>query len=229
MDIDHERALGRTLYRRGHLRLLAAALFGAATILLTGNIDPVTRGLIGWDAGVALWLVALWRMMGITSVAELRLKAAQQDESATVILLVIVAAVLVSLAGILVELSRVRQSVHPAIAVVVLPLCTIVLSWLCMHVLFATHYAHLYYTSAAEGGDPARRGLIFPEKMPAPGYLEFVYFSFCIGMTYQVSDVMTATREFRRLITVHGVLSFFYNTFILALAVSLFGTLPGIP
>jgi uncharacterized membrane protein len=225
---DRDKALGRTLYRRGHWRLLLAALLGAGVAALLQNADLVTRSLIGWDVGVALWLITLWRMMTTTTISELRLKAAQQDESATVIRLVMVAAVTASLLGIVAELSQARQNTHAAIDIVLLPLCTIVLSWLSMHALFATHYAHFYYAEAADG-EQTGPGLIFPDKCPAPSYVEFVYFSFCIGMTYQVSDVMVATREFRRLITLHGVLSFFYNTFVLALAVSLFSTLPGLP
>jgi uncharacterized membrane protein len=185
------------------------------------------RSLMGWDAAVAILLLGTWRMMATTSVSELRLKAAQQDENATVILMVMIAAIAASLLGIVAELSNARRSVQPA-AEIALPLCTIVLSWLCMHVLFAIHYAHLYYSDSGIP-DPDHPGLIFPEKSPAPSYLEFVYFSFCIGMTYQVSDVMAATKNFRRLITLHGVLSFFYNTFVLALAVSLFSALPGLP
>jgi len=225
---DRDIVLGRTLYRRGHLRLLLALLTGAALAVLIPNTGPVTRSLIGWDTGAALWLITLWRMMATTSVSELRLKAAQQDESGSVILLVMVAAATASLAGIVAELSRARESVHPAADLVLIPLCTIVLSWLSMHAIFATHYAHLYYAGTGDDGE-AGAGLLFPEKSPAPSYMEFIYFSFCIGMTYQVSDVMAVTRDFRRLITLHGVLSFFYNTFILALAVGLFGTLPGLP
>lgn len=228
MARDFDKALGRTLYRRGHLRLLFAALCGGVVGALLPNSALVTRSLIGWDAGVAIWLVTVWRMMATTTVPELRLKSAQQDESAVAILLVMIAAVAASLLGIVFELSRARQNTHAAAGFILLPLCTIILSWLCMHVIFATHYAHLYYTGGADR-EPAKPGLVFPEKTPQPSYLEFVYFSFCIGMTYQVSDIMTATRDFRRLITLHGVLSFFYNTFVLALAVSLFGTFTDMP
>ena len=167
-------------------------------------------------------------MMATTTVSELRLKAAQQDESASVILLLMVAAVTASLLGIVAELSRARQSIHPAADLAFIPLCTIVLSWASMHAIFATHYVHLYY-AAARDQERANPGLQFPERYPAPGYMKFVYFSFCIGMTYQVSDVMVLATDFRRLVTRHGALSFFYNTFVLALAVGLFGTLPGLP
>jgi uncharacterized membrane protein len=78
-------------------------------------------------------------------------------------------------------------------------------------VIFAMHYAHVFYEQP-EGG------LIFPGE-GEPDYWDFLYYSIVIGMTCQVSDVQVATPELRRLTQVHGVLSFFFNTVILALAV----------
>ena len=184
------------------------------------------RWLIGWDAGVAVLLLGSWHMMAKTTLEHLQVKASQQDENAPVILGVMIAAVLASLGGVLAEIHNARHATGGAAAYfVLLAMGTLLLSWLCMNVLFAIHYAHRYY------GEPAQeigRGLIFPEPNAAPNYTEFVYFAFCIGMTYQVSDVMTCTRAFRRLVTFHGALSFFYNTFVLALAVNLFSGLSGL-
>ena len=201
-----------------------------AIVAAVGALAPVEdwtiRWLIGWDAGVTVLLLSIWHMMAKTSLERLQVKASQQDEKASVLLGVMIAAVLASLGGVLVVIHDTRQAVGgTVIYFVLLSLTTLVLSWLCMNVLFAIHYAHRYY------GEPAQeigRGLIFPEPEAAPNYAEFIYFAFCIGMTYQVSDVMTCTREFRKLVTFHGALSFFYNTFVLALAVSLFSGLSGL-
>ena len=214
------------MHRGAHLRLLFAIAAGTAVGVLAPAEDWAIRGLIGWDAGVTVLLLSIWHMMAQATLEHLQVKAAQQDENAPVILGVMIAAVLASLGGVLAVIHDTRQaSGGTAAYLVLLALATLLLSWLCMNVLFAIHYAHRYY------GDPAQetcRGLIFPEPNAAPNYSEFVYFSFCIGMTYQVSDVMTCTREFRRLVTFHGALSFFYNTFVLALAVNLFSGLSGL-
>ena len=184
------------------------------------------RWLIGWDAGVAVLLVSIWHMMASATLEHLQVKAAQQDETAPVILGLMSAAVLASLGGVLAVIHDTRQAAPGTAAyLVLLALGTLLLSWLCMNVVFAIHYAHRYYGEPAQEGG---RGLIFPEPNAAPNYSEFVYFAFCIGMTYQVSDVMTSTRAFRRLVTFHGALSFFYNTFVLALAVSLFSGIAGL-
>ena len=226
MTIDHRSSPGRSLHRGAHLRLLSAIAVGVAVSALAPVEEWPIRWLIGWDAGVTVLLLSIWHMMARTTLAHLQDKAAAQDESAPVILSIMIAAVLASLGGVLEEIHIARQAAAGTAAfLVVLALVTLLLSWLCMNVLFAIHYAHRYY---GEPSEDKGRGLIFPEPQAAPNYAEFVYFSFCIGMTYQVSDVMTCTREFRRLVTFHGALSFFYNTFVLALAVNLFSGLSGL-
>jgi uncharacterized membrane protein len=91
-----------------------------------------------------------------------------------------------------------------------------VLSWVFIHTIFALHYAHDYY---GEYG-AKQSGLNFPGDEP-PDYWDFVYFSFVIGMTSQVSDVAVAGRPIRRTVIAHGVVSFFFNVALLALMVNL--------
>jgi uncharacterized membrane protein len=213
------------MHRGAHLRQLLAIAVGAAVCAVAPAKDWAIRGLIGWDAGVMVLLLSIGHMMAKTTLEHLQVKAAQQDENAPVILGVMIAAVLASLGGVLAVIHDTRAAAGGVAYLVLLALGTLLLSWLCMNVLFAIHYAHRYY---GETGEEAGRGLIFPEPQAAPNYAEFIYFAFCIGMTYQVSDVMTRTREFRKLVTFHGALSFFYNTFVLALAVGLFSGLSGL-
>lgn len=212
----------KSLHRGAHYRLLFSVVMGAGAALFARNTDIATRSLIGWDVCVIVMLLGIWRMMATTTLVELRRRAAQQDETGPVILGLMVAAVVASLAGILAEMNHARSAgIGGTDFFILLVLGTLVLSWLCMHILFATHYAHRYY-GERDTANKSGSGLIFPEPNAAPNYTEFVYFAFCVGMTYQVADIMTGTRAFRKLITLHGVLSFFYNTFVLALAVSLF-------
>ena len=94
---------------------------------------------------------------------------------------------------------------------------TILISWILIHVMFALHYAHEFY-----GGEDVGRGggLKFPGD-PRPDYWDFVYFSFVIGMTFQVSDVQVTGKHLRRLVVAHGVVAFFFSVAILALAVNI--------
>ena len=120
----------------------------------------------------------------------------------------------IALAAIVAELSSSgatgRRPAH-----IVLATLTILLSWAFIHAIFALHYAHEFYDET-DGG-----GLAFPGGDPAPDYWDFVYFSFVIGMTSQVSDVAVTSRPLRRLVGLHGVVSFIFNVTLLALMVNI--------
>ena len=96
------------------------------------------------------------------------------------------------------------------------------LSWFLVHTVFAFRYGHLYYGDDEDEPANHAAGLEFP-KEPAPDYLDFAYFAFVIGMTFQVSDVEISSRRLRRLVLFHGIISFLFNTVILALSISVIG------
>jgi uncharacterized membrane protein len=95
----------------------------------------------------------------------------------------------------------------------------ILLSWTLVHTTFCFHYAHLYYNKE-KGTDNNAEGLEFPNEKQ-PDYIDFAYFSFIIGMTFQVSDVEISSRKIRRLALAHSLLSFVLNTFVVALTINL--------
>lgn len=213
---------------RTHLRLIVAGIIGAAVgYFVTGSV--ATRALIGWDVAAAAWLASAFVAMATTSAPELKKIACDEDEAASLILIVLVGAVAASLVGIIVEIGAAAHSQHPEQGTI-LGGATLILSWLFMHTLFALHYAHRFYGGHTRKlSDAPEGGLAFPGPHDGseknPGYFDFVYIAFCVGMTCQVSDVDALTRNFRWLITVHAVLSFFYNMFILGIAVNLFASL----
>ena len=90
-----------------------------------------------------------------------------------------------------------------------------VLSWAFTHTIFALHYAHEFYREGARS-----KGLKFPDDH-APDYWDFVYFSFVVGMTFQVSDVAITQKSVRRMVVAHGALSFFFSTAIVAMMVNI--------
>src|SRR5208282_440509 len=114
------------------------------------------------------------------------------------------------------DLRPAQAGVH-----VMLAALTILLSWFFMNTMFALHYAHGYYGDADPSSDyRATGGLVFPGH-PEPDYWDFLYFSFVIGMTFQVSDVQIEDHGLRRVALAHGVLAFFFNVVILALVINL--------
>lgn len=210
----------RIRHFKAHARLLIALAIGLAAGALFGHIDLATRIVLAWNIGVCAFLIPTWYMMLTTDEARLKRKAAEQDEPRTIILAITVAAVLASLGGVVAEIQFARTAAGQTAAVaLLLSISTVVLSWLCMHTLFAIHYAHEFYGDHARTG-AVEGGLKFTGRQTRMGYGEFAYVAFCIGMTYQVSDFVTGSRKFRWLVTTHAGLSFFYNTFILALVIN---------
>lgn len=215
---------GSWLFRfaRGHVRLWSAAAIGIAGYALApASLAFSTRFLIGWDVGVLCYLIILTITMARSTPSEIRYHSAMQDEGAFALLLLAVAAAMVSLGAIFAELLGIEQSQPYYGFHVALALATVILSWTFTHAIFALHYAHDFY-----GAGRRARGLKFPGG-ELPDYWDFVYFAFVIGMTFQVSDVGITHREIRRTVVAHGVLSFLFTAAILALAVNIAASLVG--
>jgi len=202
----------RVIYARP--RLFIAILIGiVAFFLLPGSLRLVTRLLISWDIFVTCYLVLAYIMMFRCGLVHIRRNAALQDDGRFLILLVTALGAFASIAAIVLELGAMKGS-GPQLA---LATVTIALSWAMVHTTFALHYAHDYYRGAKPGG------LQFPsgDERDHADYWDFVYFSFVIGMTAQVSDVGITDKTIRRTATAHGIISFVFNTALLALMVNI--------
>ena len=198
----------------GRPRTFAAIAIGiVAGFLLPGSLRPVTRFIVGWDVFAALYLVLAYIMMLRCDVAHIRRSAILQDDGRFLILLVTALGALASLGAIVYELGASKG--NPA--GLILAIATIVLSWTLVHTVFALHYAHDFYRNKKPGG------LQFPsgDQHEDADYWDFVYFSFVIGMTAQVSDVGITDKAIRHAVTVHGIISFVFNTALLALMVNI--------
>jgi uncharacterized membrane protein len=198
-------------------RLFISALIGLIIFALCPSDWRIaTRVLVGWDIGVTLYLALALHMMAVAEVRHIRMRAKLQDEGQFAILALTAIAALASLGAIVALLGMSgagdRQPIHLLLGIV-----TILLSWTFTHIMFALHYAHEFYDeNGGKGG-----GLIFPGDLKEPDYWDFVYFSFVIGMTSQVSDVAITCRPIRHTVSAHGIISFFFNVTILALTVNI--------
>ena len=198
-----------------HRRLVISVLIGVATMLAL-PAAPITRILIGWDLGVVIYLVwAAVVMSQCTSVAQMKANAAAQDEGALAILILVAASGMASLIAIFAELAALERTDPHYGIYVVLAIGTVVLSWTFIHTIFALHYAHEFY-----GSGEHKNGLRFPGD-GQPDYWDFIYFSFVVGMTFQVSDVQVLHKTARRTVVAHGALSFFFTTAVVAMAVNI--------
>jgi len=202
----------RLVYARPRT-FISIALGIVAFFLLPASLRLTTRLLIGWDIIVAVYLVLVYIMMLRSTLATIRRMAALQDDGRFSIPLLTALGAFASLAAIVFELSSAN---HKPIELI-FATATVALSWAAVHTGFALHYAHEYYRGSKPGG------LQFPsgDTDEHADYWDFVYFSFVIGMTAQVSDVGVTDKTIRRTVTVHGIVSFVFNTALLALMVNI--------
>ena len=177
-----------------------------------------------WDVGVSFALVALLLGLRKSPPEEMKSNALRQDTGKWVVLVLALVAAIASLVVIAAEMPLVKNaSGLEQAARVAFMLYTIALSWAFIHTVFALHYAHDFYMDAdlvSTAPTAASQRLIFPGEQ-SPTYGDFLYFSFTVGMTFQVSDVQVADAKLRRVVIGHGVTAFFYSTAILALVVNL--------
>jgi len=189
------------------------AIAAILSVVTTWRLSP--RLLVGWNIGMGLYLGLAFHMMAASDVVSIRRRAADEDEGKFAMLVLTVASALASLAAIIAELSSTLNGGARQPTQLVLAITTIVLSWAFIHTMFALHYAHEFYDD--EGGG----GLTFPGPDEDPDYWDFMYFSFVIGMTSQVSDVGITSKPIRRTVAAHGVVSFVFNVALLALTVNI--------
>ncbi|WP_374435698.1 DUF1345 domain-containing protein [Tabrizicola sp.] len=194
--------------RHGRFLIAFALGLGAGLAAWLLSVTPVFALLVAVDAFFLIYLVLTARILGSTSAGDLRRHAAEDDEGVALILGLALVAVVVSITAIFLVVNAEANTWAARLAA----LASLPLGWATIHVLAGFHYAHLHYKGPAPG-------FRFPGK-DDPDAWDFLYASFTIGMTAQVSDIEVTTREMRRAVLVHGVASFFYNTGILALAVN---------
>ncbi len=201
-----------------HRRLIACAVAG----LLVGaawpaDVSLLTRALLGWN--VLCWLYLAWVTVTLlrADTGHVKRVALAQAESASMVLLVVVLASVMSLVAIVFELIAAKAAgpLH-MLAPMLFAFVTVVGSWLLLPMLFGLTYAAAYY-----GAEPDN-GLTFPgsDKDFEPNHTDFLYFSFTIAVTAQTSDVGITTRRMRRLVLFQSILSFVFNTTILAFSIN---------
>lgn len=189
---------------------ISLAIGLASLLFLPASWRPVSRLLVAWDIFVAIYMGLAFITVFSCGIDDIRRQAARQDDGRFFILIMTGLGAFASIAAIVMELAIKPQQAPQLILAVV----TIVLSWTAIHTTFALHYAHDYYRGAKPGG------LAFPGD-DQPDYWDFVYFSFVIGMTAQVSDVGITDKMIRRTAAAHGVISFIFNTALVALMVNI--------
>jgi uncharacterized membrane protein len=186
-----------------------------------------TRLLVAWNGAVILYLILGAHMMMRADKLSIRRRAQLTDDGKYAFLGLSIVAAIASFTAIVLELAGVKELAGPDKAThIALVATTIICSWFFVHLTFTLHYAHEYFADELRTPDPTdvRGGLIFPATKD-PRYIDFLYFSYIIGVASQTADVATSSATMRALALVHGIVSFFFNTTILALTINMAASL----
>jgi uncharacterized membrane protein len=194
--------------------------------LLPAMPSPISRGILAWDIGVLVFLLLSAQLFITASPDQMPAAAEAQQEGEWTIFGLTLAVVIVSFVAVSSEFGSIKGATSgERVLRVILVAVTLFLSWLVCHVTFAYRYAHEFY-ARDRGGADVDGGLEFPQEKE-PDYLDFFYFALVLGMTFQVSDVQITSRKLRRVATLHGLLSFLFNTVIVAFTVNIAAGLAG--
>jgi len=203
-----------------HKLLISVAVAAIAYLVIPFDTPtPLPHIIFSWDIFCVLMLITTWITFYTTPSKRIREQARKEDGTRVVIFFVVLIATCISLlAVILILISKASTSTQKALALPTAIACMF-LSWSLVHTIFTIRYAHLYYADHEKVKENPAGGLDFPGE-DHPDFVDFAYFSFTLGMTFQVSDVEISARRIRRLAFWHGLLSFGYNATIIALTVN---------
>jgi uncharacterized membrane protein len=204
---------------------LGVSLFTLA--LLPSRLAMELRAVAAWDAFAGAALLSTWFTILTVRPPQIHASARREDPSRVASLVLVVMGAGASLLAVLLLLKASSGSVGGVrTQAILLALSAVALAWLLIHTVFTVRYAHLYHdaspTALSENGP-----LDFPGMEGLPDYLDFAYFAFIVGMTAQTSDVSIRSRRIRRTALLHGVSAFVFNTSVVALLISVLGSVIG--
>jgi uncharacterized membrane protein len=203
-------------------KLLICLCIGVVVYLIIQikHLDVLTHAMIGWDTFSLCMIILSWITFSITTSQQIREQSKVQDSSRTIIFFIILIATLASFLAVLLLLITKHQARSTETVHLIIAITGMVLSWFLIHTIFTLRYAHIFYGDDEDKPGTHAGGLQFPGDKE-PDYFDFAYFAFVLGMTFQVSDVQITSKRLRRIAMFHGLLSFGYNTIMIALTINL--------
>jgi len=196
------------------VRVIVMVVVGAIAGVVTGTLASwQLAATVGWSTAALLYTVWVWAAIGRQDAASTRRLATREEPTRGIsdaLLVILGIASLFSLGFVLIPAAETDGLERLGLAA--LALTSVALSWVLLHTLFTLRYARLYYQNDG--------GIDFNQPEP-PRYSDFAYFSFNLGMTFQVSDTNVTNHVVRATVLRHAVLAFVYGTVILATTINL--------
>jgi uncharacterized membrane protein len=201
------------------LRVTCALLGGTVVgVIVSLFTVPSASILVGWDAAVVIYLVWVWSSVWRLDPGVTAQFAKREDPSTAIAELMVVGAGTALLVAVGFALAKAGQVAGGMKAfLIALGLLSVVLSWTVVHTVYMLRYARAYYGESAGG-------IEFNEEEP-PTYTDFAYFSFTVGMTFQVADTNITSKAIRRVTLHHALLSYLFGAVLLGLVINVVATL----
>jgi uncharacterized membrane protein len=187
-------------------------------LIQINHLDVLTHVMIGWDTFSLCMIVMSWITFSITTSQQIRELAKAQDSSRVIIFTIVLISTFASFLAVLLLIVAKKEFKSAEAFHLTIAIAGMVLSWILIHTIFTLRYAHIFYGDDEEEPETHAAGLEFPDDLK-PDYVDFAYFSFVLGMTFQVSDVQVTSKRLRRLVILLGILAFGYYTIMLALTI----------
>lgn len=203
-------------------KLIICFIIGAAVyfILDVKNIDNLSHVMIGWDTFSLCMIVMSWITFFIIDSKQIREQAKEQDPKRSIVFIIILISTFASILAVILLIVTKKEGNNGASLRLPVSILGMLFSWFLIHTVFALRYAHIYYGVHKSKPNTHAGGLKFPGD-EEPGYLDFAYYSFVLGMTFQVSDVDITSKKLRNLALLHSLISFGFNTIMIALTINL--------
>ncbi len=204
------------------VRKYVASLFFALLVFSISfyqNFEWALSFVLSWNIFGISYLIFNLILFSKSDAKQIQKQCAKEDVSSWILFAFVVSACLIGLLSVLSFINNTNSWQSGSIIGSILCILAVGFSWLMVHLAFAVRYAHLYYGDNNKQFSKHAKGLIFPED-ELPDYFDFTYFSIVIGMTFQVSDVVITSKGVRRLVLIHSIIAFIFNTVIIAMTVS---------
>jgi uncharacterized membrane protein len=203
---------------RRHLPFIIGAAAGIAVSVVLWLVHPRAALVGGPITFFLIYLIHTATRIPMLTAIHMKTYAARDDQPAWIILIITIVAAAVAIASLF-SILHSRDAADPL--ELTLSLATVALGWFTIHTMTALHYAHLYWRPEGDAKTKDKRhgGLEFPGGTE-PGAYDFLYFAFVTGMTAQTSDVAITSTAMRKFNLIHGIVSFFFNTVLVAAAVN---------
>jgi uncharacterized membrane protein len=184
------------------------------------EIDGLSHVMLGWNTFSLSMIIMSWVSFFITDSKQIREQAKVQDPSRTIIFIIIIISTLASFFAVLLLILSKGENDNTSSLRIAVAVAGMLFSWFLIHTIFTLRYAHIFYGDHETKPNTHAGGLEFPGDSK-PEYLDFAYYSFVLGMTFQVSDVQITSKRLRSLAMLQGLLSFVFNTIMIALTINL--------